>query len=78
MQPHDYQKLIADLKRFDAEVSQRQVGAVACAALKFVQEHLRQPYASLVLNDPDQQRLLLLTTKHQTELCFQFLSHLMC
>jgi len=61
MQPYDYQKLIADLKRFDAEVSQRQVGAVACAALKFVQEHLRQPYASLVLNDPDQQRLLLLT-----------------
>ena len=61
MQPNDYQKLIADLKRFDAEVSQRQVGSVVWASLKFVQERLLQPYASLVLNDPEQKRLLLLT-----------------
>jgi transcriptional regulator with GAF, ATPase, and Fis domain len=61
MQPNDYQRIIADLKRFDAEVAQRRVESVAWAALRFVEEHFQQLYASLVLHDPDQKGLKVLT-----------------
>ena len=61
MKQNDYQKILADLKRFDAEVSHRQVKSVAGAALRFVEEQLQQPYASLVLHDPDKKSLRVLT-----------------
>ena len=61
MKQNDYQKILADLKRFDAEVSHRQVKSVAGAALRFVEEQLQQPYASLVLYDPDKKSLRVLT-----------------
>jgi len=49
------------LKRFDAEVSHRQVKSVAGAALRFVEEQLQQPYASLVLYDHDKKGMRMLT-----------------
>jgi transcriptional regulator with GAF, ATPase, and Fis domain len=61
MKQNDYQKILADLKRFDAEVSHRQVKSVAGAALRFVEEQLQQPYASLVLHDPDKVSMRVLT-----------------
>jgi transcriptional regulator with GAF, ATPase, and Fis domain len=61
MKQNDYQKILADLKRFDAEVSHRQVKSVAGAALRFVEEQLQQPYASLVLYDSDKKSLRVLT-----------------
>ena len=61
MKQNDYQKILADLKRFDAEVSHRQVKSVAGAALRFVEEQLQQPYASLVLYDPDKKSMRVLT-----------------
>ena len=61
MKQNDYQKILADLKRFDAEVCHRQVKSVAGAALRFVEEQLQQPYASLVLYDPDKKSLRVLT-----------------
>ena len=61
MKQNNYEKVLADLKRFDAEVSHRQVESVAWAALRFIEEHLQQPYASLVLHDPDKKRLQVLT-----------------
>jgi hydrogenase-4 transcriptional activator len=61
MKQNDYQKIIANLKRFDAEVCHRQVKSVAGAALRFVEEQLQQPYASLVLHDPDKISMRVLT-----------------
>ena len=61
MKQNDYQKILADLKRFDAEVSHRQVKSVAGAALRFVEEQLQQPYASLVLYDHDKKGMRVLT-----------------
>ena len=61
MKQNDYKKILADLKRFDVEISHRQVESVAGAALRFVEEQLQQPYASLVLYDPDKKRLRVLT-----------------
>ena len=61
MKQNDYQKILADLKRFDAEVSHRQVESVAWAALRFIEDHLQHAYASLVLHDPDKKRLQVLT-----------------
>ena len=61
MKQNDYQKILANLKRFDAEISHRQVDSVAGAALRFVEEQLQQPYASLVLHDPDKKSLRVLT-----------------
>jgi transcriptional regulator with GAF, ATPase, and Fis domain len=61
MKQNDYQRILADLKRFDDEVSHRQVKSVAGAALRFVEEQLQQPYASLVLYDPDKKNLRVLT-----------------
>lgn len=61
MKQIDYQKILSDLKHFDAEVSHRQVESVAWAALRFVEEHLQQPYASMVLHDHDRKRLQMLT-----------------
>lgn len=53
MKQIDYQKILVDLKRFDALISHRQMASIAGAALRFVEQHLQQPYASLVLCDPD-------------------------
>ncbi len=61
MKQNDYQKILADLKRFDAEVSHRQVKSVVGAALRFVEEQLQQPYASLVLYDHDKKGMRMLT-----------------
>ena len=61
MKQNDYQKILADLKRFDVEVCHRQVKSVAGAALRFVEEQLQQPYASLVLYDPDKKSMRMLT-----------------
>ena len=61
MKQNDYQKILANLKRFDAEISHRQVDSVAGAALRFVEEQLQQPYVSLVLYDPDKKSLRVLT-----------------
>src|SRR5512136_773437 len=57
----DNQKILADLKRFDTEISHRKVESVAGAALGFVGQHLQLPYASLVLCEPDKKRLRVLT-----------------
>ena len=40
MKQNDYQKILANLKRFDVEVCRRQVKSVAGAALRFVEEQL--------------------------------------
>jgi transcriptional regulator with GAF, ATPase, and Fis domain len=56
MEQVDYQKIWAVLKRFDALISHSQVESVAKAALRFVGQNLRQPYASLVLCAPDEKR----------------------
>jgi transcriptional regulator with GAF, ATPase, and Fis domain len=61
MKPIDYQKILVDLKRFDAEMAHRQVESVAAAALRFVEQQLQQPHASLVLCDPDKKMLRMLT-----------------
>ncbi|HEX5682029.1 MAG TPA: sigma 54-interacting transcriptional regulator [Desulfobacterales bacterium] len=61
MKQNDYQKILANLKRFDVEISHRQVDSVAGAALRFVEEQLQQPYVSLVLYDPDKKSLRVLT-----------------
>jgi transcriptional regulator with GAF, ATPase, and Fis domain len=61
MKQTDYQKILADLKRFDAEVSRPQTASVAEAALYFVEQDLRQPYASLALHDPGKKKMRLLT-----------------
>jgi transcriptional regulator with GAF, ATPase, and Fis domain len=61
MKQNDYQNILRNLKRFEAEISHRQIESVAEAALGFVEEQLQQPYASLVLHDPDQKRLRVLT-----------------
>jgi transcriptional regulator with GAF, ATPase, and Fis domain len=60
MKPIDYQKILADLKRFDAVISHRQMASVTAGALRFVEQHLHQPYASLVLCDPGQKTLRVL------------------
>ena len=65
MKQNDYQKILADLKRFDAEVCHRQVKSVAGAAFRFVEEQLQQPYASLVLYDPDKKSLRVLTRSEE-------------
>ena len=41
MKQNNYQNIFKDLKRFDAEISHRQVDSVAGAALRFVEEHLQ-------------------------------------
>ncbi len=61
MKPLDYPKLLSNLKRFDAEVSHLQVESIAEAALRFVEQHLRQPYASLALFALDKKELQVLT-----------------
>jgi hypothetical protein len=61
MKQNDYQKILTDLKRFDAEVSHRQVESVAGAALRFVEAQLQLAYASLVLHDPDKISMRVLT-----------------
>jgi len=61
MKQNNYQYIFTDLKRFDAEISHRQVDSVAGAALRFVAEHLQLAYASLVLHDPDKKRRRVLT-----------------
>ena len=61
MKQNAYQKILANLKRFDVEISHRQVDSVAGAALRFVEEQLQQPYASLVLHDPENKGLRVLT-----------------
>jgi transcriptional regulator with GAF, ATPase, and Fis domain len=53
MKQIDYQKILVDLKCFDDVISHRQMESVAGAALRFVERCLHQPYASLVLCDPD-------------------------
>ena len=65
MKQNDYKKILADLKRFDVEISHRQVESVAGAALRFVEKQLQQPYASLVLYDPDKKRLRVLTRSEE-------------
>jgi transcriptional regulator with GAF, ATPase, and Fis domain len=61
MKQIDYPKIVADLKRFDAQIAHRQVESVAEAALRFVGQHLQQPYASLVLYGADKKVLRVLT-----------------
>lgn len=61
MKPIDYPKLLSNLKRFDAEVSQRRVESVAVAALRFVEQYLGQPYASITLFTSDPKKLQVLT-----------------
>ena len=61
MKPSDYQNILRDLKRFDSEISHRRLESVAGAALRFLGELQQQPYASLVLHDPDNKNLRLLT-----------------
>jgi transcriptional regulator with GAF, ATPase, and Fis domain len=63
MKKIDCQKIIWDLSRFEAEISAcLQVKCVAQAALRFVEERLQLPYASLVLYDAEGKRLQLMTT----------------
>ena len=61
MKQNNYQYVLKDLKRFDAEISHRRVDYVAAAALRFVEEHLQLDYASLVLQDPDKKSRRVLT-----------------
>jgi hydrogenase-4 transcriptional activator len=61
MKQNNYQRIFRELKRFDAAISHRQAESVAEAALRFVEEQLQQPYASLVLQDPDNKGLRVLT-----------------
>ena len=61
MKQIDYPKIVADLRRFDAQIAHRQVESVAEAALRFVGQHLQQPYASLVLYGADKKVLRVLT-----------------
>jgi transcriptional regulator with GAF, ATPase, and Fis domain len=61
MKQIDYPKIVADLKRFDAQIAHHQVESVAKAALRFVGQHLQQPYASLVLYGADKKVLRVLT-----------------
>ena len=60
MKPSDYHNILEDLKRFDSEISHRRLESVAEAALRFLGE-MQQPYASLVLHDPDTKKLRVLT-----------------
>jgi transcriptional regulator with GAF, ATPase, and Fis domain len=60
MKQIDYQKILMDLNRFDAVISHHQMASVAGAALRFVEQRLKQPYASLVLSDPDKKILRVL------------------
>ena len=59
----DYQKTLRDLSRFEAEISAHlQTNAIVHAALRFVEEQLQLPYASLMLHDLEGKRLQLMTT----------------
>jgi len=63
MKSSDCQKILKDLSRFEAEISAHlQVRPLSQAVLRFVEEHLQLPYASLVLYDVEGKNLRLLAT----------------
>ncbi len=58
-----YQEILSDLSRFEAEICAHfQTKPIAQAALRFVEERLQLPYASLVLYGVEGKRLRLMTT----------------